>query len=172
MKSLPCEICGARVLLDIYDFHYNQCDPLQGSNNQQIGAPEERFEENFSPENNEFVENFFHENDSSQEDQYEEESDVDDLHIPGQLETYEDLLALDQHKVKVGMTKKQLEKFPLRTFITSTNPNNVSCNVCLCDFELGDRLRKLKCNHEFHIHCIDKWLSNNITCPVCKEFMR
>lgn len=30
-------------------------------------------------------------------------------------------------------------------------------------------IRRLNCNHEFHIYCIDKWLSNETTCPICRN---
>ncbi len=26
----------------------------------------------------------------------------------------------------------------------------------------------LKCNHTFHLHCIDRWLLKNRTCPICR----
>ena len=26
----------------------------------------------------------------------------------------------------------------------------------------------LKCNHTFHLHCIDTWLRKNRTCPICR----
>lgn len=28
-----------------------------------------------------------------------------------------------------------------------------------------------KCHKSFHIHCITRWLKNNQTCPLCRNFM-
>jgi len=93
-----------------------------------------------------------------------------DSEIP-ESATYEDLLALDNNIIKKGLTKTQLEKFRIRTFITSTESTQ-PCSICMSDFEMGERLRKIKCGHEFHVSCIDTWLKENITCPVCKKELR
>lgn len=42
-----------------------------------------------------------------------------------------------------------------------------SCAVCLSDFQLGEMLRPLPCEHVFHQSCIDKWLQRNGVCPLC-----
>ncbi|CAJ0575480.1 unnamed protein product, partial [Mesorhabditis spiculigera] len=42
------------------------------------------------------------------------------------------------------------------------------CTVCLMDFESGDGVRTLRCEHLFHVDCIDKWLVYNKKCPVCR----
>lgn len=44
---------------------------------------------------------------------------------------------------------------------------DTSCSVCLCEFEEGDRLRKLPCGHHFHQSCIDEWLRRSKKCPLC-----
>ncbi len=43
------------------------------------------------------------------------------------------------------------------------------CSVCICDYEDGEVIRTLPCAHEFHLKCIDAWLSSHITCPNCRE---
>lgn len=43
------------------------------------------------------------------------------------------------------------------------------CSVCLSEFQQGETLRLLpKCNHAFHIPCIDTWLRSHTNCPLCR----
>lgn len=43
------------------------------------------------------------------------------------------------------------------------------CSVCLSEFEEGENLRLLpKCNHAFHLICIDTWLRSHTNCPMCR----
>jgi len=42
------------------------------------------------------------------------------------------------------------------------------CSVCLMDFEHGDSLRTMQCCHSFHMVCVDQWLAQSGSCPVCK----
>ncbi|KAJ8438133.1 hypothetical protein Cgig2_033012 [Carnegiea gigantea] len=44
------------------------------------------------------------------------------------------------------------------------------CSVCLNDFQEREMLRVLpRCNHVFHLDCIDVWLLNNASCPLCRS---
>ncbi|CAI9769541.1 unnamed protein product [Fraxinus pennsylvanica] len=45
---------------------------------------------------------------------------------------------------------------------------DAECCICLCAYDDGNELRELPCRHHFHCTCIDKWLSINATCPLCK----
>ncbi|CAG8589553.1 2224_t:CDS:2 [Acaulospora morrowiae] len=45
----------------------------------------------------------------------------------------------------------------------------ITCAICLDDFQEDDLLRILPCEHEYHVGCIDEWLSTKSTqCPLCK----
>jgi hypothetical protein len=41
------------------------------------------------------------------------------------------------------------------------------CSICLNE-KNDNIIRRLICNHDFHINCIDLWLSCNKTCPICR----
>lgn len=45
----------------------------------------------------------------------------------------------------------------------------VNCSICLEQFTEDARYTSLQCSHTFHKDCIDKWLENNETCPICRD---
>eukprot|EP00252_Welwitschia_mirabilis_P011926 TRINITY_DN2651_c0_g1_i1.p1 TRINITY_DN2651_c0_g1~~TRINITY_DN2651_c0_g1_i1.p1 ORF type:complete len:286 (+),score=48.92 TRINITY_DN2651_c0_g1_i1:266-1123(+) len=44
----------------------------------------------------------------------------------------------------------------------------LTCSVCLEQVNDGELVRSLPCLHQFHVACIDPWLRQQATCPVCK----
>ncbi|XP_077021032.1 E3 ubiquitin-protein ligase RNF43 isoform X2 [Tamandua tetradactyla] len=41
------------------------------------------------------------------------------------------------------------------------------CAICLEEFSEGQELRVISCQHEFHRTCVDPWLHQHRTCPLC-----
>ncbi|XP_035942552.1 E3 ubiquitin-protein ligase RNF43 [Halichoerus grypus] len=41
------------------------------------------------------------------------------------------------------------------------------CAICLEEFSEGQELRVISCLHEFHRVCVDPWLHQHRTCPLC-----
>uniref|UniRef100_A0A8W4FIZ2 RING-type E3 ubiquitin transferase n=1 Tax=Sus scrofa TaxID=9823 RepID=A0A8W4FIZ2_PIG len=70
-----------------------------------------------------------------------------------------------------GLTKEQIDNLSTRHYEHSGRDSDLAriCSVCISDYVTGNKLRQLPCMHEFHIHCIDRWLSENCTCPICRQ---
>ncbi|XP_059540010.1 E3 ubiquitin-protein ligase RNF6 isoform X2 [Myotis daubentonii] len=70
-----------------------------------------------------------------------------------------------------GLTKEQIDNLSTRNYEHNSIDSELGkiCSVCISDYVTGNKLRQLPCMHEFHIHCIDRWLSENCTCPVCRH---
>ncbi|NXM56212.1 RN128 ligase, partial [Illadopsis cleaveri] len=67
--------------------------------------------------------------------------------------------------------KKAIEQMQLRTLREGdkeTGPDGDSCVVCFEQYKPNDVMRVLTCNHVFHKTCIDPWLLEHGTCPLCK----
>jgi len=43
-----------------------------------------------------------------------------------------------------------------------------TCAVCIENYKVEDIVRILPCKHQFHKSCIDQWLLEKRTCPMCK----
>lgn len=57
-------------------------------------------------------------------------------------------------------------KYNQQIFISSED--NL-CTICLGDYKEKEVLRVLpRCGHAFHVICIDVWLRQHPTCPVCR----
>ncbi|KAL5701338.1 RING-type E3 ubiquitin transferase [Ranunculus cassubicifolius] len=66
-----------------------------------------------------------------------------------------------------GLDASLLKTLP--TFVYTPTKEGLECAVCLSEFEENEKGRLLpKCNHSFHIGCIDMWFHSHSTCPLCR----
>ncbi|GKU90877.1 hypothetical protein SLEP1_g4821 [Rubroshorea leprosula] len=93
-----------------------------------------------------------------------EDVDPDDL-------SYEELLALGEvvGTESRGLSADTIASLPSVNYKagTSQNGSNDSCVICRLDYEDGDTLTMLACNHSYHLECINNWLKRNKVCPLC-----
>lgn len=68
---------------------------------------------------------------------------------------------------KMGLSPSDLDKLPKvagKDLVLGSE-----CAVCLDDIGSDEPARLIPgCNHGFHLHCADTWLSDHPICPVCR----
>ncbi|XP_018110428.1 E3 ubiquitin-protein ligase RNF130 isoform X3 [Xenopus laevis] len=80
--------------------------------------------------------------------------------------------ARDRNQRRLGdAAKKAIGKLTTRTVKKGdkeTDPDFDHCAVCIESYKQNDIVRVLPCKHVFHKVCVDPWLSEHCTCPMCK----
>ncbi|XP_029439831.1 E3 ubiquitin-protein ligase RNF130 isoform X2 [Rhinatrema bivittatum] len=80
--------------------------------------------------------------------------------------------ARDRNQRRLGdAAKKAVGKLTTRTVKKGdkeTDPDFDHCAVCIESYKQNDVVRVLPCKHVFHKSCVDPWLSEHCTCPMCK----
>ncbi|KAM8798854.1 E3 ubiquitin-protein ligase RNF130 [Eudromia elegans] len=80
--------------------------------------------------------------------------------------------ARDRNQRRLGdAAKKAIGKLTTRTVKKGdkeTDPDFDHCAVCIESYKQNDVVRILPCKHVFHKVCVDPWLSEHCTCPMCK----
>ncbi|KAG8372930.1 hypothetical protein BUALT_Bualt12G0118300 [Buddleja alternifolia] len=68
-----------------------------------------------------------------------------------------------------GLEPEVLNSLPVFSYSAAEQPTQ-ECTVCLSEYEENDAVRLLpKCNHSFHVDCIDIWFHSHSTCPICRS---
>ncbi|KAJ7951424.1 RING-H2 finger protein-like protein [Quillaja saponaria] len=69
-----------------------------------------------------------------------------------------------------GLDPAILKSLPILAFHPEDFKDGLECAVCLSDLVQGEKARLLpKCNHGFHVDCIDMWFQSHSTCPLCRN---
>lgn len=78
-----------------------------------------------------------------------------------------------QHKEPSGPEKAAAKKRGSYGSVSENEQKKVAfeevphCSICLGEYEEGEELLKLPCNHVYHDECILSWTSNHVKCPLC-----
>uniref|UniRef100_A0A6A7FSN4 Protein goliath-like n=1 Tax=Hirondellea gigas TaxID=1518452 RepID=A0A6A7FSN4_9CRUS len=66
--------------------------------------------------------------------------------------------------------KKALSKIPVKNIKSGDKEISLEecCAICIEPYAVAEAVRVLPCKHEFHKMCVDPWLLNQRTCPMCK----
>ncbi|XP_067852062.1 E3 ubiquitin-protein ligase RNF130 isoform X2 [Heptranchias perlo] len=69
------------------------------------------------------------------------------------------------------VARKAISKLTTRTVKKGdkeTDPEFDHCAVCIEGYKSSDVVKILPCKHVFHKLCVDPWLNEHCTCPICK----
>ncbi|CAL0322244.1 unnamed protein product [Lupinus luteus] len=90
--------------------------------------------------------------------------------------SYEQLLELGEKigYVNTGLKEDEMglniKKINLTiSNVTSKNQIDKKCTICQEEYEGGEELGRLNCEHSYHFQCIKQWLVHKNFCPVCKQ---
>ncbi|CAH2036609.1 unnamed protein product [Thlaspi arvense] len=76
----------------------------------------------------------------------------------------------EDHPRNAGLDCSLLRSIPVVVFKSRDFIDGLECAVCLSDLVDGDKARVLpRCNHGFHVDCIDMWFQSHSTCPLCRN---
>ncbi|KAM1224994.1 E3 ubiquitin ligase BIG BROTHER-related-like [Malus sylvestris] len=103
---------------------------------------------------------------SSSSDQETDGLDVDEL-------TYEEFLALGEFigEEKRGLPRSEisacLHPYTCELAVGQSKTSIDRCVVCQLEYDDGESLAALSCEHPYHWECISQWLQIKKSCPIC-----
>lgn len=73
-----------------------------------------------------------------------------------------------------GLDSAFINDLPIILHTTSSGSNTViECCIFLEIFQDGDKVKVIpSCQHSYHSECIDRWLRNQSSCPLCRVSLR
>lgn len=75
---------------------------------------------------------------------------------------------MDTSSIKPA-SRDALFNLRIHTICQREENEGASCAVCLDEFEVGNKVKKMPCNHLFHNECLLTWLGKQNTCPACRH---
>ena len=79
---------------------------------------------------------------------------------------------MQQPQTLLHQTEEALKNLPPPEDYESykeTMSSSTECAICLDEFQSGELCRLLPlCNHLYHFRCINRWLADYPTCPICR----
>ncbi|KAL3630252.1 hypothetical protein CASFOL_023236 [Castilleja foliolosa] len=106
------------------------------------------------------------------DDDYDLSQDMEEDDVDPDLLSYEELLALGE---MVGVENTGLSEAEITTHLHPLTCHSTTsllidrCVICQVEYEQGEELVTLKCDHLYHKDCISKWLQIKKICPICNN---
>ncbi|XP_027333626.1 E3 ubiquitin ligase BIG BROTHER-related-like [Abrus precatorius] len=115
----------------------------------------------------------FLESEGSNDDDYDDDEGMEGDVIDVDELTYEELIELGDFigKEKRGLSPNEISScLQSCTFNAAENKSGIDlCVICQVEYEEGQALVAIQCEHPYHTDCISKWLQIKKVCPICSS---
>ncbi|XVF40772.1 hypothetical protein PTKIN_Ptkin01aG0142500 [Pterospermum kingtungense] len=72
-----------------------------------------------------------------------------------------------------GLDAAAINALPITMVTRGRGRLESECCICLGVFEDGEKVKVLpSCKHSYHSECVDRWLSAESSCPLCRASLR
>lgn len=84
--------------------------------------------------------------------------------------SYDETYNINSEIAVRGLSRNSLRNLPCFAMLDGLKATESICSICLQDIEVGEIARSLpQCHHMFHLSCVDKWLTRQGSCPMCRH---
>lgn len=73
----------------------------------------------------------------------------------------------EENQQNNGLSQEELNT--LRDSAYLINNTDHQCSVCLENIDSESQVVELRCEHIFHLSCIERWCENHNSCPLCRS---
>ena len=89
--------------------------------------------------------------------------------VDRQAAELDNLIEAKRNELHKGLSPERIKQF--EQFEADESHVGDQCQVCLEEVEVGRLMKQLGCRgrHSFCSGCIDYWLANHNTCPICRH---
>ncbi|KAK7353191.1 hypothetical protein VNO80_18631 [Phaseolus coccineus] len=115
----------------------------------------------------------FLEEEESNDNDEEEEMEVEEDEIDPDELSYEELMELGEFigEETRGLSANEISLYlnPYTYHCAERKIGIDRCVICQVEYEDGEALVALQCEHAYHADCISKWLQIKKVCPICSN---
>lgn len=78
-----------------------------------------------------------------------------------------------QNPPSEGLDPTGISRLPIILHRNSLAGSEIECSICLGILQDGEKVKVLPdCSHCYHSECVDRWLRNQSSCPLCRSSLR
>ena len=76
-----------------------------------------------------------------------------------------------EQKADREQAKAELEQYLKSRTLGKYHTHADDCTFCLHPL-IDEKVGRLPCDHHFHLNCVNRWITTNKWCPICRKSSR